>query len=187
MPFLVTIHATFENQSDADHVYNQTKAVAMNASVARIGESGERTSYGAVYNEDDVGVLSPIHQFHIDRFGIVRDGKLLPDEVTPEWIQPTGAQDAYPLTDVWGNPTKVIYNGSVRINQSDVNTQIPDVAGWNNPNITEDVSPPAWQVWSGLNEDLYQIGDKVSHNGSNWESTNADNHWEPGVFGWVQL
>jgi hypothetical protein len=29
------------------------------------------------------------------------------------------------------------------------------------------------------------IGDRVTHNGTDWESTVADNVWEPGVFGWV--
>jgi len=46
---------------------------------------------------------------------------------------------------------------------------------------------PAWQVWDGNNENLYQVGDRVTHNGLNWESTVADNHWEPGVFGWKQI
>ena len=35
--------------------------------------------------------------------------------------------------------------------------------------------------------DAYQIGDMVTHNGSTWESTVADNVWEPGVYGWVEV
>jgi hypothetical protein len=35
--------------------------------------------------------------------------------------------------------------------------------------------------------DAYQIGDRVNHNGSTWESTFANNVWEPGVFGWVKI
>jgi hypothetical protein len=33
--------------------------------------------------------------------------------------------------------------------------------------------------------DAYQIGDRVTHNGQAWESTAANNVWEPGVYGWV--
>jgi len=36
-------------------------------------------------------------------------------------------------------------------------------------------------------QDAYQIGDKVTHNGFTWESINANNVWEPGVFGWIQI
>jgi hypothetical protein len=36
-------------------------------------------------------------------------------------------------------------------------------------------------------QDAYQIGDKVNHNGFTWESINANNVWEPGVFGWQQI
>lgn len=42
----------------------------------------------------------------------------------------------------------------------------------------------AWVQPTGA-QDAYQIGDQVTHNGSTWESTAADNVWEPGVFGWV--
>lgn len=34
-------------------------------------------------------------------------------------------------------------------------------------------------------QDAYQVGDKVTHNGFTWESTVANNVWEPGVYGWV--
>ncbi len=35
--------------------------------------------------------------------------------------------------------------------------------------------------------DAYQIGDKVKHNGKTWESTAANNVWEPGVYGWKEI
>lgn len=42
----------------------------------------------------------------------------------------------------------------------------------------DDVKP--WEPWtSGLNEDLYQSGNKVSHNGKIWEAVAGNNHWEP--------
>lgn len=58
-------------------------------------------------------------------------------------------------------------------------TPVPDTGGGE--------TYPAWEVWSGNNADLYQSGDRVTHNGADWEATANNNHWEPGVFGWVQL
>ena len=43
---------------------------------------------------------------------------------------------------------------------------------------------PAWVQPTGAH-DAYGLGDIVTHNGQTWESTNAANVWEPGVFGWV--
>ena len=45
---------------------------------------------------------------------------------------------------------------------------------------------PAWVQPTGA-QDAYQLGDKVTHNGFTWESTYANNVWEPGVFGWVKI
>ena len=44
---------------------------------------------------------------------------------------------------------------------------------------------PEWEQPDSTNP--YQIGDKVSHNGSIWENTIANNIWEPGVYGWVEV
>ena len=44
--------------------------------------------------------------------------------------------------------------------------------------------PQPWVQPAG-GHDAYQLGDRVTHNGSTWESAIADNVWEPGVFGWV--
>jgi hypothetical protein len=189
---VVMIHATFANKSDADHIYDQAMTVATNASVARLGEPGERTSHGGVFEEQPDGSLVPDRRWHIDRFGIVRDGQMVPDDVVPEWIQPTGAHDAYPATDVHGNPTRVMRNGKTWINQNDTNTQTPGVAGWQDEAGQAEQeqtgeSYPAWKPWSGINDDLHQVGDRVTHNGSTWEATAGNNHWEPGVYGWVQL
>ena len=46
-------------------------------------------------------------------------------EEWPEWIQPTGAQDAYRIDD------KVSHNGQHWINTIDYNTYEPGVYGWN--------------------------------------------------------
>jgi len=56
MTHVVLIHATFANKADADHIYDQAMTVATNASVARIGEAGERTSWG-VFDEQEDGTL----------------------------------------------------------------------------------------------------------------------------------
>jgi hypothetical protein len=64
---------------------------------------------------------------------------------------------------------------------------------------TPDVTPSLWKIHRSATDepqpwvqpagahDAYQIGDKVTHNGSTWESTAADNVWEPGVYGWVEI
>lgn len=44
---------------------------------------------------------------------------------------------------------------------------------------------PEWEQPDSTN--AYQIGDKVSHNGKIWENTIANNVWEPGVYGWVEV
>lgn len=36
-------------------------------------------------------------------------------------------------------------------------------------------------------ETAYNAGDKVSHNGTHWESNVNANTWEPGVYGWTQI
>lgn len=45
-------------------------------------------------------------------------------EEYPEWVQPTGAHDAYNTGD------KVSYNGKHYISTIDANTYAPDVYGW---------------------------------------------------------
>jgi hypothetical protein len=49
---------------------------------------------------------------------------------------------------------------------------------------------PPWVQPTGAH-DAYKIGDRVTHNGFNWEcvagDANGNNVWEPGVYGWVQI
>ena len=45
---------------------------------------------------------------------------------------------------------------------------------------------PEWVPWDGNNENLHQIGDKVTHQGNRYIANTGNNHWEPGVFGWDQ-
>lgn len=44
----------------------------------------------------------------------------------------------------------------------------------------------AWVQPTGA-QDAYQVGDRVTHNGSTWESNTPNNVWEPGVFGWTLI
>jgi hypothetical protein len=131
MPYVVMIHATFDSKADADHIYTQAKSVATTASVARIGAAGERTSYCGVYDEQADGTLVQDRLWHLDRFGIVRETPVLDNDAVPAWVQPAGAQDAYPLTDVFGQPARVIYLGELWENTgSTANTWAPGVFGW---------------------------------------------------------
>lgn len=41
----------------------------------------------------------------------------------------------------------------------------------------------AWKPWSGVNADLYNKNDTVTHNGRRWEALVGNNHWEPGAAG----
>jgi len=44
----------------------------------------------------------------------------------------------------------------------------------------------AWVQPSGAH-DAYKIADIVTHKDKTWESLNANNVWEPGVFGWKEI
>lgn len=116
-------------QGYAQNIKDQTQSLAQNSTVLDLGNVGSRTSYCISAELLEDGTLAPFAAWHLDEFGVVRQGT--PDNPDPTgypaWIQPTGAQDAY------------------------------------------------------------NIGDRVSHNGQNWESTVDANVWEPGVFGWVQI
>ena len=45
---------------------------------------------------------------------------------------------------------------------------------------------PEWVQPTGA-QDAYMTGDKVSHNGKNWQSNTDNNVWEPGVYGWDEV
>ena len=55
--------------------------------------------------------------------------------------------------------------------------------------IPEPTVIPEWEQPSSTNP--YQIGDKVRHFGKFWESTIANNVWEPGIVGtetlWIEI
>ena len=98
----------------------------------------------------------------------------------PAWSQPTGAHNAYPLDAI------VSHKGLGWRNLTPANVWEPGVSGWR---LTWGQPPadewPAWVQPTGAH-DAYQIGDKVSHAGKRWISTEANNVWEPGTFGWTE-
>ena len=130
MPYIVIVHATFANKANADHIYDQAKAVATNASVAQIGQEGERTSHAYVAEETEPGVHVVDRGWHIDLFGVVRESE--PDlKEAPDFIQPTGEHDSYPANNVRGKITRVTHNGEVWVNtHGDANQWQPGVFGW---------------------------------------------------------
>lgn len=130
MTYVAMGMVSFATQAQADHIYDQAKSVATAASVSRLGESGERTSYFGVYEEQPDGTLVPLRQWHIDNFGIVREGAV-DASAPPAWVQPTGSQDAYPAQDVRGNPARVTHNGQSWVNtHGNGNIWAPGAFGW---------------------------------------------------------
>ena len=99
--------------------------------------------------------------------------------VLPNWIQPTGAHDVWPLG------AQVTHAGKRWESLNAANVWEPGT----NATLWRDLDAPeiaAWAPWPGFGP-TYQIGDQVTHNGSTWQSTAANNVWEPGVFGWAQI
>ena len=107
MTFVVRAVMLFDSLAHAEHVLNQTRAVAQHSGATTTG-AGRRTSYMRV---DDLESGEMVAGIYRDRFGIVRDGRPGPDDVPPEWVQPQGAHDSYPLLDVFGEPTVVTFEG----------------------------------------------------------------------------
>jgi hypothetical protein len=129
--YVVTAMVSFEDDAaSAQHIFNQINAVMVNASVARIGEPGERTSYCSVGTENPDGTVKRTSHLYVDQFGIVRQGDPDPND-PPAHIMPTGVQDAYPANDVRGNQTRVTDNGQTwRNTHGDGNIWAPGVFGW---------------------------------------------------------
>ena len=98
-----------------------------------------------------------------------------------EWLQPTGALDAY------GKDELVAHGGKVWRSLIAANVWEPGVSGWREsvlmPPSGEIPLPPAWVQPTG-GHDAYNLGDRVTHNGQIWVSTINANVWEPGVYGW---
>ena len=88
---------------------------------------------GRAYAVDDrvqhVGILYKCVQAHTSQADWTPDAtpalwKTVSVDEYPEWVQPTGAHDAYNIGD------KVTYNGQHYVCTSDGNIYAPDVYGW---------------------------------------------------------
>lgn len=101
-----------------------------------------------------------------------------PGENYPRWRQPIDSEDAYKLDE------RVTHNAEDWKSNVAANVWEPPTQWTSLTNPP--VGYPAWAPWPGSGP-TYQIGDRVTHNGFNWEATVGNNVWEPGVFGWVQI
>jgi hypothetical protein len=96
------------------------------------------------------------------------------------WVQPEGAHDAY------SSGALVLHGGNLWQSTTPANVWEPGVSGWRNLTVAAGAGYPAWVQPTG-GHDAYHLGDRVSHDGKNWESTIDANVWEPGVHGWVEI
>ena len=92
------------------------------------------------------------------------------DDLNP-WRQPQGAHDAYPK-GAW-----VSYDGGAWVSVVADNVWAPGESGWR-PAVAPGDDYPAWVQPTG-SHDAYQQGDRVTHDGRNWESDIDSNVWEP--------
>jgi hypothetical protein len=85
-----------------------------------------------------------------------------------EWVQPTGAHDAYRI-----NAT-VTHGGKQWTSTVDYNVWEPGVSGW----VESGPGIPDWVQPTGAH-DAYPLGAIVRHNGLVWQSNVDANVWEP--------
>lgn len=103
----------------------------------------------------------------------------------PAFVPPSGAHDAYQIGE------KITEAGKRYICKVNATTFPPSAlpASWTLVGAGGGGAPvatvPAWKPWDGHNASLYQVGAKVTHKGREWTATAGNNHWEPGVYGWV--
>ena len=95
------------------------------------------------------------------------------------WVQPTAAQDSYPLG------ITVTHGGKTWANLTRVNVWQPGVSGWREV-VSE--GHPAWVAPTG-GHDAYAKGARVSFEGSDYESLIDGNVWSPTGYpaGWLKL
>lgn len=94
------------------------------------------------------------------------------------WVQPTGAQDAYPKGAV------VSHGGRAWVNLTPANVWEPGVSGWRLRWATTS-APPEWKQPTGAH-DAYNVGDLVTFEGKVYRSKIAANVWSPTAYpaGW---
>ena len=106
----------------------------------------------------------------------------LPERFSAGWVMPTPD----PETGDWSWYAKdaiVFHLDRLWISTFDDNTYEPGVSGWHDAPIE---GYPQWIQPTG-GHDAYQIDDKVTHNGLNWNCNTPDCVWEPSVYGWDEI
>lgn len=100
------------------------------------------------------------------------------DGAPVEWVQPTGAHDAYPEGSV------VLHGGAEWVSLTPANVWEPGVSGWRE-NVTEGSAPAEWVQPTGVH-DAYQTGDRVTFEGQVYRSLIDGNTWSPTAYpqGW---
>ena len=98
-----------------------------------------------------------------------------------EWVQPTGAHDAYQ------NGAVVTHKGKMWESLTPANVWEPGVSGWRE-RTPEGAGPAEWVQPTGAH-DSYKKGDRVRFGGKNYESLMNGNVWSPAAYpaGWKEL
>lgn len=95
-----------------------------------------------------------------------------PQKFAPQWRQPSGASDAYPVgIYVW-------HNNRIYLSTTPANVWEPTVFGWRDKT---DITPK-WRQPLGAG-DAWNLNDQVLHKNKHWRSLIANNVWEPGAVG----
>ena len=98
-----------------------------------------------------------------------------------EWVQPTGAHDAY------RQGATVTHNGKVWESLTSANVWEPGMSGWREK-VEDGTGPAEWVQPTGAH-DSYKKGDRVRFEGKNYESLMNGNVWTPAAYpaGWKEL
>jgi hypothetical protein len=131
MTVRLTAFLEFDNLASARDAFAQLLARAQQSRVVSsptgLIQSFARVDDGTLQTHSD----GQPAMFHMDRFGIARRGEYVKPSGYPLWVQPTGAQDSYPMLDALGQPTRVEYNGrNWQQSSGIVNSFAPGVFGW---------------------------------------------------------
>ena len=117
-------------------------------------------------------------------------------ETAVQFIDDEMALESVPLYPAWANEKEYTLNERVKYNDvlyrcitahTSQETWTPDAAPslWAKVLIEDANTIPEWEQPDSTNP--YMTGDKVSHNGINYESLVDNNIWEPGVVGTESL
>lgn len=97
-----------------------------------------------------------------------------------EWVQPTGAHDAY------ANGAIVEHAGKRWVSVVDNNVWEPGLCCWREDANEQQGEVAEWVRPTGAH-DVYNKGDVVTYNGKKYMSKIDANAWAPDVYGWDQV